>query len=45
MGHNQVKLHGHTLSRCRIVDKALFKNELLWVPTEFYTELLREVHD
>ena len=37
--------NGTELSRCRIVDGALFKNGLLWVPTELHTDLLKEIHD
>ena len=39
------KLHGIRLEQCRIVDGALYKRGLLWVPEQFYTELLQEVHD
>ena len=38
-------LHGTDLGRCRIVDGALFKNGLLWVPTHMHTEVLKEIHD
>lgn len=48
ISRNQRKLHGQTLDRFRVVDEALFKNGLLWVPDvpeELRTELIREVHD
>ena len=37
---NAIKLHGTCLHECQIVDGALFKNNLLWVPDSLYTELL-----
>ena len=33
------------LAVCRIVDGALFKEGLLWVPEELRTDLLKEIHD
>ena len=42
---NEKTLHGTELSRCRVVDGALFKNGLLWVPTDMQTEVLKEIHD
>lgn len=38
-------LHGTDLGRCRIVDGALFKNGLLWVPASMHTEVLQEIHE
>ena len=39
------KLNGIKLEQCRIVDGALYKRGLLWVPDQFHTELMQEVHD
>ena len=38
-------LHGTDLGRCRVIDGALFKNGLLWVPPCMHVEVLKEIHD
>ena len=45
IANNAVKLHGRRLHECRVIDGALFKNNLLWVPESLHTELLQEIHD
>ena len=45
LAQNLSKFHGTRLHECCIVDGALFKNNLLWVPEALHTELLQEIHD
>lgn len=39
------RLHKIELDDCRIVDGALYKEGLLWVPEHLQTDLLKEIHD
>lgn len=41
----KTKLHGITLTKCSVNDGVLYHKERLWVPEEFYTDLIRETHD
>ena len=41
----QVKHKVITPSKCSLQDGVLYHHDRLWIPEEFYTELIREIHD
>ena len=43
--NNAIKLHSKHLHKFWVIDRALFKNNLLWVSKFMQTELLQKIHN
>ena len=41
----QTKFRGITLAKCSVDDGVLYHQDKLWVPEDYYAEIIRETHD
>ena len=45
IANSTLKLYKVRLSECKVINRVLFKTNLLWVLKDLYTEVLQEVHN